>query len=59
MSRELIEGNELESHDEKIKVMKENQNQGRFSAGCPDRSVIVRSDNHDCGHLKNVHMHHF
>merc|ERR1712137_478997 len=27
MSRELIEGNELESHDEKIKVMKENQNQ--------------------------------
>ena len=42
MSRELIEGNELESHDEKIKVMKENQNQGRFSAGCPDsRSVIV------------------
>ena len=31
MSRELIEGNELESHDEKIKVMKENQNQGWFS----------------------------
>ena len=30
MSRELIEGNELESHDEKIKVMKENQNQGWF-----------------------------
>ena len=32
MSRELIEGNELESHDEKIKVMKENQNQGWFSS---------------------------
>ena len=30
-SRELIEGNELESHDEKIKIMKENQNQGWFS----------------------------
>merc|ERR1711917_103380 len=27
MSRELIEGNEVESHDEKTKVMKENQNQ--------------------------------
>ena len=30
MSRELIEGNEVESHDEKTKVMKENQNQGWF-----------------------------
>ena len=30
LSFELIDGNELESHDEKIKVMKENQNQGWF-----------------------------
>ena len=40
MSRELIEGNELESHDEKIKVMKENQNQGWFSYSIGDQKIL-------------------
>ena len=41
MSRELIEGNELESHDEKIKVMKENQNQGWFSSATSEWAILT------------------
>ena len=48
MSRELIEANELESHDEKIKVMKENQNQGWFpSATKKARSKVDGPRKHE------------
>merc|ERR1712137_19262 len=40
MSRELIEGNELESHDEKIKVMKENQNQVQMQMEQKSKSEV-------------------
>lgn len=40
MSRELIECNELESHDEKIKVLKENQNQVQMQIEKKSKSEV-------------------